>query len=87
MRDSNGKIVHGEIPQGFSPRKLTVHPWKASNFPALQTVTTVTETTYLKTESSVKGSFTLTKPMLKEDKKRTNIQTVDIGQRDDWLNF
>ncbi|NIK29710.1 hypothetical protein FHS45_002815 [Thalassobacillus devorans] len=57
MRDSNGRIVHGELPEGFSPRKLTVLPWKASDFPDLQTVTTVTETTYLETESSVKGSF------------------------------
>ncbi|GGC80533.1 hypothetical protein GCM10007216_08880 [Thalassobacillus devorans] len=57
MRDSYGIIVHGEIPQGFCPRKLTVRPWKASNFPDLQTVTNVTETTYLETESSTKGSF------------------------------
>ncbi|GGD04620.1 hypothetical protein GCM10007216_39060 [Thalassobacillus devorans] len=57
MRDSYGRVVHGEIPQGFSPRKLTVRPWKASNFPNLQTVTNVTETTYLETESSVKGSL------------------------------
>ncbi|MFG6118333.1 MULTISPECIES: hypothetical protein [Thalassobacillus] len=58
MRDSYGSKVHGEIPQGFSPRKLTVHPWKASDFPDLPTVTIVTETTYLETDSSVKGSFT-----------------------------
>ncbi|GGC96841.1 hypothetical protein GCM10007216_29520 [Thalassobacillus devorans] len=43
MRDSDGRIVHGEIPQGFSPRKLTVRPWKASDFPELHTVTNVTE--------------------------------------------
>ncbi|WP_085507914.1 hypothetical protein [Thalassobacillus devorans] len=55
MRDSNGIIVQGEIPQGFSPRKLTVRPWKASDFPDLPTVTTVTETNYLETESSIKG--------------------------------
>ncbi|GGC90695.1 hypothetical protein GCM10007216_21870 [Thalassobacillus devorans] len=57
MRDSNGRIVHGEIPQGFCPRKLTVRPWKASNFPGLQTITNVTGTTYLETESSTKGSY------------------------------
>ncbi|GGD02886.1 hypothetical protein GCM10007216_37070 [Thalassobacillus devorans] len=55
MRDSDGRIVHGEIPQGFSPRKLTVRPWKASDFPDLQTVTNVTETIYLETEPSLKG--------------------------------
>ncbi len=43
--------------RALSPRKLTVRPWKASDFPDLQTVTNVTETTYLETESSVKGGF------------------------------
>ncbi len=47
MRDSYEKIVHGEIPEGFSPRKLTVRPWKASNFPALKTLFLITETYYL----------------------------------------
>ncbi|GGC88225.1 hypothetical protein GCM10007216_18720 [Thalassobacillus devorans] len=59
MRDSNGRIVHREIPQGFSPRQLTVRPWKASDYPELPTFTTVTETTYLETASSVKGSFSV----------------------------
>ncbi len=57
MRDSDGRIVHGEIPQGFSPRKLTVPPWKASDFPDLQTLTTITETVSLETESSIKGEL------------------------------
>ncbi len=61
---SGVRIVHGEIPQGFSPRKLTVRPWKASNFPALLTVTTVTETNYLETESSRKGSLNGTFEMM-----------------------
>ncbi|WP_139823841.1 hypothetical protein [Thalassobacillus devorans] len=54
---SNGIIVHGEIPQGFSPRKLTERPWKASNFPDLQTLSTVMGTTTLETESSAIGSL------------------------------
>ncbi len=59
LRDSYGSRVHGEIPQGISPRKLTVPPWKASDFPALQTLITITETVSLETESSIKGSFTV----------------------------
>ncbi len=38
LRDSYGMTVHGEIPEGASPRKLTVRPWKASDFPALQSL-------------------------------------------------
>ncbi|WP_093045650.1 hypothetical protein [Thalassobacillus cyri] len=48
---SYGIKVHGEIPQGFSPRKLTVLPWKASDFPDLQMLTTITEKVSLETES------------------------------------
>ncbi|GGC82907.1 hypothetical protein GCM10007216_11840 [Thalassobacillus devorans] len=57
MRDSYGRIVHGEVPQGFSPRKLTVRPWKASDFPDHPIPNTITETVSLETESSIKGSF------------------------------
>ncbi|SEB17980.1 hypothetical protein SAMN05421743_1247 [Thalassobacillus cyri] len=59
MRDSYGIKVHGEIPQGFSPRKLTVLPWKASDFPDLQRTSTVPETVSLETESSAKESLTV----------------------------
>ncbi|NIK28918.1 hypothetical protein FHS45_002017 [Thalassobacillus devorans] len=49
--------MSGEIPQGFSLRKLTVRPWKASDFPDFHTVTIVTETIYLETEYSIKGGL------------------------------
>ncbi len=58
MRDSYGIIVHGEIPEGVSPRKLTVRPWKASDFPDLQLLSLRRkQPDYLETESSTNGSF------------------------------
>ncbi|SEA54959.1 hypothetical protein SAMN05421743_105249 [Thalassobacillus cyri] len=77
MRDSYGIKVHGEIPQGFSPRKLTVLPWKASDFPDLQPLTTVTETVYLETESSAKGSLTVKSTRV--NKKRLPLQRQSRG--------
>ncbi|SEA87428.1 hypothetical protein SAMN05421743_109193 [Thalassobacillus cyri] len=56
---SYGRIVHGELPQGFSPWKLTVPPWKASDFPNLQTLPTVTETVSLEIEYPSKGNLTV----------------------------
>ncbi len=43
--------------RAISPRKLTVRPWKASKFPDLQTITTVTETIYLELSLQKLGAF------------------------------
>ncbi|GGC97057.1 hypothetical protein GCM10007216_29830 [Thalassobacillus devorans] len=45
--------------RALSPRKLTVRPWKASDFPDLLALNTVTEAVSLETESSIKGSFNI----------------------------
>ncbi|WP_289216270.1 hypothetical protein, partial [Halobacillus campisalis] len=60
LRDSYGRTVHGEIPEGVSPRKLTVRPWKASDFPDLQALFLWRkQSEHLEAESSTKGSFSL----------------------------
>ncbi len=58
MRDSYGMTVQGEITQGVSPRKLTVRPWKASDFPDIQALFLWRKQDgLLETESSTKGTI------------------------------